>query len=208
MPLLTYTSSGFPFVPFTKILSADVNQCFNDIKTLFNTTGLDDTNLQNAGISPLTKLKSTGAAAGQALGYNGTALAWITVGLGNAFNVIFGSAAQVTSGVATNSTVGSWTQADGDRVLVLPGYTESASWTLTKKVYIQGLGNTSQITGGVTFATGSTNSEIKDCRITTGVTMNSGVVGVIVKSVWFPAGITFTDNSTALANFLEAMQES
>jgi hypothetical protein len=58
MPLLSYTSSGFPFVAFTKILSADANQCFNDIKTLLNTTGLDDTNLQNAGITRATKLKA------------------------------------------------------------------------------------------------------------------------------------------------------
>lgn len=57
MPALSYTSSDFPFQPFTKIYSADVNQCFNDIKTLLNTTKLDDTNLQDAGITRATKLK-------------------------------------------------------------------------------------------------------------------------------------------------------
>jgi hypothetical protein len=185
-----------------------MNQNFTDIKTLLNTTGLDDTNIQNAGISPTTKLKSTGAAAGQVLGYNGSAILWVTAALGNAYNVIFGSSAQVTAGVATNSTFSSWTQADGDRVLILPGYSESASWTLTKKVFIQGLGATSQITGSAVFATGSTNSSIQNCRMTTGVTVNSGVVGVQCNDVWFPAGITFTDNSTALANYLVAMQES
>ena len=34
MPLLTYTSSNFPFTPFTTIHSADINQSYNDIKTL------------------------------------------------------------------------------------------------------------------------------------------------------------------------------
>jgi len=58
MPALTYTSSNFPFVPFTKIYSADVNTCFTDIRTLLNTTKLDDDNLQNAGITRATKLKT------------------------------------------------------------------------------------------------------------------------------------------------------
>ena len=58
MPALTYTSSNFPFTPFTKIYSADVNTCFTDIRTLLNTTKLDDDNLQNAGITRATKLKT------------------------------------------------------------------------------------------------------------------------------------------------------
>ena len=58
MPALVYTSANFPFTPFTKIYSADVNTCFVDIRTLLNTTGLDDTNLQNAGITRATKLKT------------------------------------------------------------------------------------------------------------------------------------------------------
>ena len=58
MPALVYSSSGFPFTAYTKILSADVNSCFTDIRTLLNTTGLDDTNLQNAGITRSTKLKT------------------------------------------------------------------------------------------------------------------------------------------------------
>lgn len=56
MPLLSYSVADF--VPGTKIRSADVNSRFNDIKVLFNTTGLDDTNIQNAGITRATKLKT------------------------------------------------------------------------------------------------------------------------------------------------------
>lgn len=51
MPSLVYTSSGFPFTPFTKILSGDMNQCFTDIKTLLNTTKLDASNLQDLGVT-------------------------------------------------------------------------------------------------------------------------------------------------------------
>jgi hypothetical protein len=39
------------FVPFTKILSSEVNGKFTAISTLLNTTKLSDTNLQDHGIS-------------------------------------------------------------------------------------------------------------------------------------------------------------
>lgn len=56
MPLLVYSYP--PFVANTVIQSAKVNAKFSDISTLLNTTGLDDTNLQNAGITRSTKLKA------------------------------------------------------------------------------------------------------------------------------------------------------
>jgi len=56
MPALVYSVSDF--VANTLIKSADVNSRFTDIKTLLNTTGLDDTNLANAGITRATKLKT------------------------------------------------------------------------------------------------------------------------------------------------------
>lgn len=49
MPNLTYTVAQF--LPFTKIVSADVNQYFTDIKTLLNTTKLDSTNIQLNGLT-------------------------------------------------------------------------------------------------------------------------------------------------------------
>lgn len=56
MPLLVYSYPDF--TANTVIQSAKVNAKYNDIKTLLNTTGLDDTNLQNAGITRATKLKT------------------------------------------------------------------------------------------------------------------------------------------------------
>ncbi len=56
MPSLTYSVSDF--VAFTKIRAADVNSRFTDIKTLLNTTKLDDDNIQAAGITRATKLKT------------------------------------------------------------------------------------------------------------------------------------------------------
>jgi hypothetical protein len=49
MPNLTYTVADFS--AFTKILSADVNSRFSDIKTLLNTTKLDSTNVQQYGLT-------------------------------------------------------------------------------------------------------------------------------------------------------------
>jgi hypothetical protein len=56
MPLLVYSYPAF--TPNTVIQSAKVNAKFDDIKTLLNTTGLDDTNIQAAGITRATKLKA------------------------------------------------------------------------------------------------------------------------------------------------------
>jgi hypothetical protein len=56
MPALTYSNADF--VAGTKAQAAAVNTRFTDIKTLLNTTGLDDTNLANAGITRATKLKT------------------------------------------------------------------------------------------------------------------------------------------------------
>lgn len=68
MPNLVYTKA--PFVPFTKIISADVNTYFSDIKSRVNwaggtdtATGLGDTNIQSntasgGGLTRSSKLKA------------------------------------------------------------------------------------------------------------------------------------------------------
>lgn len=70
MPALVYSSANFPFTPFTKIYSADVNTCFTDIRSRLNwaggtsaTTGLNDDNIQSlaaagGGLTRATKLKA------------------------------------------------------------------------------------------------------------------------------------------------------
>lgn len=55
MPLLVYSYPDF--TPHTVILSAQVNAKYNDIRTLLNTTKLDDDNIQNDGITRASKLK-------------------------------------------------------------------------------------------------------------------------------------------------------
>lgn len=51
MPLLSYSAiTDYPFAPFTKIYSADVNLMFSTIQTLLNTTKLDSANVQAHGL--------------------------------------------------------------------------------------------------------------------------------------------------------------
>jgi hypothetical protein len=58
MPLLSYSAiTDYPFQPFTKIYSADINAMFSAIQTLLNTTKLDSTNVQAHG---LTRYGSSG----------------------------------------------------------------------------------------------------------------------------------------------------
>jgi hypothetical protein len=205
MPALAYTVSDF--TPFTKIVSADVNSRFTDIKTLLNTTGLDDTNVQTAGLS-VTKLKKGTGTAGQFVSNNGSTVVWADNPLTSQFNVIIGSAAQVTAGTATHSTFASYTQADGDRVLVLPGYATNETWTITKKLFIQGQGNTSYIQGAITFSTGASKSRLAGIRTAADITINSGITGIYVSDVWFNGTFTFTDNnSTPASNVLFGLQE-
>jgi hypothetical protein len=51
MPLLSYSAiTDYPFQPFTKIYSADINAMFSTIQTLLNTTKLDSANVQVHGL--------------------------------------------------------------------------------------------------------------------------------------------------------------
>lgn len=51
MPALSYSAiTDYPFVPFTKIYSADINAMFATLTTLLNTTKLDSVNVQVHGL--------------------------------------------------------------------------------------------------------------------------------------------------------------
>ncbi len=55
MPLLSYSAiTDYPFQPFTKIYSADINLMFSAIQTLLNVTKLDQTNVQTHGLTRYT----------------------------------------------------------------------------------------------------------------------------------------------------------
>lgn len=55
MPLLSYSAiTNYPFQPFTKIYSSDINSMFATIQTLLNTTKLDMTNIQSHSLTRYT----------------------------------------------------------------------------------------------------------------------------------------------------------
>lgn len=65
MPALSFSAiTDYPFQPFTKIYSADINLMFSTVQTLLNTTKLDSTNVQAHGLTRYTS--SSNLAAGTA----------------------------------------------------------------------------------------------------------------------------------------------
>jgi hypothetical protein len=205
MPLLSIPNT---FVPFTKILSSDMNANFTAISTLLNTTGLDDTNIQAAGISPTTKLKTTGASAGQVLGYNGSAIAWLASSLGNLYDFILGSSGDVSSGIATNSTFASITQADGKRIFILPTYSTTENWSITKQLTVSGTGYQSRINGTVTFSSAADQSLLTNCRVSDTVTLQAGADMVVVAPIWLDSGKSFAIDSTVTGEYVLGIQAS
>lgn len=237
---LSYTVSDF--VPFTKIISADMNSRFNDIKNRVNwaggtsaTTGLGDDNLQSntasgGGLTRSSKLKAgtanaivinaittglmselTPGTAGQFLQTQGASAApvWAANPLSLQYNVIIGSAAQVTAGVAQYSSIATYFAAavDDDKVLLLSSYSGTENVTLSKRIYMMGQGRASLINGTMTFATGSNGSRFMNMKIADTVTINSGVDEIYCDIV-LAVNKSFTDNSDiGDINWLLAMQE-
>lgn len=204
MPLLNIPNT---FTKFTTIYSGEVNANFAAISTLLNTTRLDDANIQDAGITLPTKVKATGATSGQVLSFNGTAVVWAASSLGLLFDRIVGSAAQVTAGQATDSTIAAAITAapSGGRILLLPSYTGTENITIDKKLFIFGMGHASVITGTVTFTANADYSTLLNVRVTQNITLNTGADGIIVNNVFLAATRTFVDNGSG--NLLTAIQE-
>lgn len=110
MPNLIYSVADF--LPFTKILSADVNARFNDIKTLLNTTGLNSSNIQQYG---LTLDRIALGTAGYTLIRNGSGVLTDTQflpttagGLGFSPNISLGTAGEalIVNNTGTGLTLG------------------------------------------------------------------------------------------------------
>lgn len=71
MPLLSYSAiTDYPFQPFTKIYSADINAMFSTIQTLLNVTKLDATNVQAHGLIRLGSTSNLAAGTANFVVYN------------------------------------------------------------------------------------------------------------------------------------------
>lgn len=140
-----------------------------------------------------------------------TGTAWASIGVGNRigamFDFVIGSAAQVSSGVATHST---WAGAIAAASATNSIYVLAGSWTenvtINKQLNIVGNGYGVNLTGSITFATSSDRSYLSGVRTSLDLTINSGVTLVEVKSIWLASGKTFVDNGTG--NLVEGFQET
>lgn len=122
---------------------------------------------------------------------------------------IVGTGTQVTNGQATHSSFSSAQTAasSGDKIHFLVG-TLTEAITVSKKLFLEGDGAGSILNGTVTFAAGSSGSQMKNLKVTNDVTINSGVEA-IVTDITLASGKTFVDNSDAAdINYLFAMQET
>lgn len=183
MPILTIPNN---FQPQTKIYSAEVNANFAAVTTLLNTTGLDNTNIQNNGINPLTKLDASAGAANQILRKVGSALAWsdeqttlLTQGIINI---------AVAASVASSALTISLTQQDGTALSSSePGYIAFRSSTATS-------GNNAAISltapVSVVVSSGSTLGTVSATasHIFVYAINNSGSVEVAVSSSFYSDG--------------------
>lgn len=140
-----------------------------------------------------------------------TGVKWATPGAATSqaiYSRIVGSAAQVTAGTATDSTIGAAITAAtaGTTIRILPGnYTETVS--VAKQLSFEGGGYGTYLTGTWTFASGSSYCTLKGLRISGNITVNSGVIGIWVIQTYFDSTSTFVDNSgNSIANILSAIQ--
>lgn len=206
MPTFSYSVSNF--TPFTKIRSADVNTRFSDLSTFLNTTKLDDSNIQDAGLS-ITKMKIGSGTSGQFISNNGSTIIWASNPVSAQYNRIVGSAAQVTAGTAGYSTIASAISAasSGDRILILPEYATTENVTVNKRLLIVGLGYSSTITGTVTFTSAGAKSTLQQVKVTDSITLQTGADEIQINNIWLATGKTFLIDSTVTGELVSAIQE-
>lgn len=136
----------------------------------------------------------------------GTTWVQLSAGATAAWDFIVGSAAQVSAGTATNSTIASAISAAsaGNTIYILAG-TFAEAVSVSKQLNIFGNGYGTYINGAITFTNAADKSRFTNIRTSDDITLNSGADSIIVSDVWLASGKTFVDNGTA--NYLTGMQE-
>lgn len=156
-------------------------------------------------------LPSIAPITGTGLYYDGSNYVWQALATAKApkYDLIVGSSAQVTAGVADYSTVTaaiSALSASGGSILVTSAYAGEASISINKdNVLIEGQGNLTVITGTLTFSATTDNSSVSNLRINGNVTFTSGCKYNFLTAVWISSSATLTDSGTS--NYIQAIQE-
>jgi hypothetical protein len=115
--------------------------------------------------------------------------------LSSMYDIVIGSAAQVTSGVATHSTWASAISAASatNNVFVLAG-TWAETVSISKQLNITGVGYGSYVNGAITFTSAADRSMLRGIRTSESVTLDSGADEILATDIWFATGKTFVDN--------------
>lgn len=96
--------------------------------------------------------------------------------LNGLYDAIVGSAAQVTAGVATHSTLQDAHDAvaSGSRILILNGVTITGATVITKRLKIEGKGGGSVLTGNFTVGSGAAGSIFESFKVVGNIVFQSG----------------------------------
>lgn len=141
---------------------------------------------------------STPPVAGQSIVYDGTK--WIPgTSFGAGVSFVVGNAADVTAGRATHTLISAAQTAasDGDKIILL-NRTITENITMTKRIFLEGVGNDSVIDGTVTFSAGAEKSMFKFLKFNENITVDNGVVDLIITDCWIANTKTVTDNNPDL----------
>lgn len=114
------------------------------------------------------------------------------------YDAVVGSAAQVTSGAATHSSIASALSAisSGNSILILAGtYTENPS--IATPCTVEGQGNSTVISGNVTFTSGCTHGLFKGVRVTGNITLNASSNYNSLTDFFVANTSVVTDNGTS-----------
>jgi len=123
------------------------------------------------------------------------------------YDAIVGSAAQVTAGTATHSSLQAAHDAVvvGSNILVLNNVTLSGNTTLSKRLMISGKGPGSVLSGNLTVASGALGSIIKWLKVSGNVTFNSGANKCFMTDCYMTG--SFSNDPVNLDNVLESITE-
>ncbi len=114
------------------------------------------------------------------------------------FNLVVGTTADVTAGIADHDSVQDAIDAaaSSDSIYLLENtYTENL--VIAKKLVIWGEGNDTRLDGTVQWSTGAEEGLTKYLTFAGNLTVDNTVTGLIVTDCWLATGITLTDNNAA-----------
>lgn len=129
--------------------------------------------------------------------------------LNGLYDAIVGSAAQVSSGMATHSTLQAAHDAliSGCNILVLNNVVLSGSSTLSKRLMISGKGGGSVLTGSLTLNSGAAGSIIKHLKVVGAVQFNAGADKCFMSECYQDSAYSLSNDVSNVSNVFQVISE-